>query len=365
MEVLIQSIKNRIASVYMALDVFNNLYKDVNNVNKDAIEITQEVPSILQFLRELIDICSSKQASNLKSLLKDIDRCLFDLCQNLRNNQKLRIHAILRRLKRLLPELRFAINSDNALNLSDERNKELTQKLEYQTKKTQELEALVNNYNAQLSAIQAERNSLLEELNKTNEEAKRLAKVINDTLKPSTAGAVTLNTSFQDRFNEVSKKQIRIWWLIGAGSFLAATILIGSIILFGLWFCKDVEIEYNDNVIVNLVGRLSMMSITMMGAVFCANQYTKQKTLIEDYAYKAAIAKSIAAFSEELREKSPEEYSKYIALVTKEIYQDPLRKRGKEKEDLKKSKEDFTISEESLGLIEKIIKIAKIQDTNS
>ena len=60
----------------------------------------------------------------------------------------------------------------------------------------------------------------------------------------------------------------------------------------------------------------------------------KQKNLAEDYAYKSVLTKSIVAFSEELREKDSEGYSQYISTVLKEIHQDPLRKRSKEKDEI-------------------------------
>ena len=91
-----------------------------------------------------------------------------------------------------------------------------------------------------------------------------------------------------------------------------------------------------------------MVPLTITGAIFCANQYTKQKNLIEDYAYKTTIAKSIIAFSEELRTKDPERYAEYISTILKEIHQDPLRKRGK-------NSDEFSLDKESTGLIEKLI----------
>lgn len=101
--------------------------------------------------------------------------------------------------------------------------------------------------------------------------------------------------------------------------------------------------------IYNLIGRLSMIPFTIAGAIFCANQYTKQKNIIEDYAYKTVLAKSIIAFSEELREKSPERYAEYLSTILKEIHQDPLRKRGKERESI--------TFKDSQGTIEKVIEL--------
>ena len=124
-----------------------------------------------------------------------------------------------------------------------------------------------------------------------------------------------------------------------------ATLSIGIWIVTGWGLNESTD---QNQMILNLVGRLSMIPFTIAGAIFCANQYTKQKNIIEDYAYKTTIAKSIIAFSEELRSKDPERYAEYISTILREIHQDPLRKRGKDKE-------DFTLNKDSAGLIEKVI----------
>ena len=84
--------------------------------------------------------------------------------------------------------------------------------------------------------------------------------------------------------------------------------------------------------IFTLVGRFSMIPLTIYAAYYCASQYNKQNILSNDYAYKTTLAKSMVAFSEELK-KDPEKYQEYITTVLKEIHQDPLRKREKGHED--------------------------------
>ena len=105
----------------------------------------------------------------------------------------------------------------------------------------------------------------------------------------------------------------------------------------------------NTDRLYTLIGRLSLIPFTLLGALFCANQYVKQKNLIEDYAYKAVLSKSIVAFSENLRDNDPEKYAEYISIVLREIHQDPLRKRGKDKDD------EITIKD-STGIVNKVVK---------
>ena len=95
-----------------------------------------------------------------------------------------------------------------------------------------------------------------------------------------------------------------------------------------------------------------MIPFTITGSIFCANQYIKQKNIIEDYAYKTVLAKSIIAFSEELRtndNNTSDYYKEYISTILKEIHQDPLRKRVQDKE--------VVSLKDSKGLIEKLIEL--------
>lgn len=149
-----------------------------------------------------------------------------------------------------------------------------------------------------------------------------------------------LSAAFSHQLDTASNKHARLWWLGGAIIFILATLSIGIWIVTGWGLNESVD---QNQMILNLVGRLSMIPFTIAGAIFCSNQYTKQKNIIEDYAYKTTIA-----FSEELRSKDPERYAEYISTILREIHQDPLRKRGKDKE-------NFTLNKDSAGLIEKVI----------
>jgi hypothetical protein len=157
-----------------------------------------------------------------------------------------------------------------------------------------------------------------------------------------------LSAAFSEQLEETKSKKNTIGWLAGAIIFLGITILIGVWIITGWWI--DTTASTENQMLLNLIGRLSMIPFTITGSIFCANQYTKQKNLIEDYAYKTTIAKSMVAFSEELRNKDPERYAEYISTILKEIHQDPLRKRGK-------NADEFTLNKESTGMIENLISL--------
>ena len=61
---------------------------------------------------------------------------------------------------------------------------------------------------------------------------------------------------------------------------------------------------------------------------------------------------SIVAFSEELRHGESNNYSEYISVMLKEIHQDPLRSRGKDKDSEVEIKG-------TLGILDRIITMAK------
>lgn len=191
-------------------------------------------------------------------------------------------------------------------------------------------------YESKLNEYTQEHITKLEEAKQLIEEAKTALHYKN---------AEGLSAAFSHQLDTASNKHARLWWLGGAIIFILATLSIGIWIVTGWGLNESVD---QNQMILNLVGRLSMIPFTIAGAIFCANQYTKQKNIIEDYAYKTTIAKSIIAFSEELRSKDPERYAEYISTILREIHQDPLRKRGKDKE-------DFTLNKDSAGLIEKVI----------
>jgi len=110
-------------------------------------------------------------------------------------------------------------------------------------------------------------------------------------------------------------------WLVAGIVFM---LLISGI---SYWILSGQSIETNV-----LIGRILMIPILSIGLYFCISQYNKQKTIIEDYAYKTVIAKAIVGFSEQIKKNETEntdEYATYMKTALAEIHQDPLRKRSK------------------------------------
>jgi hypothetical protein len=162
-------------------------------------------------------------------------------------------------------------------------------------------------------------------------------------------------------FDAQCKYLTGIWGYKLWGWLVASVISILGIIAIGIWLITTQHSQGNGDyslIWIQIFGKLSMIPLLITATIFCANQYTKQKGLLEDYSYKLRLAQSMVAFSEELREKDSEKYKEYLSNVLKEILKDPLRIRI----DPNKSsttKSDALISKDSLPLLEKLLSLVQ------
>lgn len=190
-------------------------------------------------------------------------------------------------------------------------------------------EKVINNYIQKLSDKEAQLESLE---NKTKlyeklmlafeQEHSDKMKTIGETIIKSRqalnyATADGLSAAFQSQYEKELKSKPWLW-MVGASINLLGTIALGIIILF-----------YTPSNIPSLIARIAILPFPVIGAIFCANQYTKIINVIHDYAYKAAITKSIVGFSDQLlsSDKTGSLYPDYLKQALNEIYKDPLRKR--------------------------------------
>lgn len=174
-----------------------------------------------------------------------------------------------------------------------------------------ELEQKIIENDKAISKYEEERKTLLKEAEALIESAKT-------ALNYKTAEG--LSASFSEQYKNSNKTWISGGWILGA--FVCLLITLG----LGIWFLHNIS---EDNKWYFIVGRFLLLPMPIIGAIFCANQYTKQKNITEDYAYKTVIAKSIVGFSEQLKKNSTDnsEYITYIAKALEEIHKDPLRAR--------------------------------------
>lgn len=276
---------------------------------------------------------------------EQLESCLGDIRKQqetlriMQTDEQAELSSIKETLKTVSNNEKIISQNLEKTNLAKKIFDDFLQKISERESQLQQQESETSKYNDALKNFASDYAVKLEEAKMLINEAKAALNYKN---------AEGLSAAFSEQLEETKSKKNTIGWLAGAIIFLGITILIGVWIITGWWI--DTTASTENQMLLNLIGRLSMIPFTITGSIFCANQYTKQKNLIEDYAYKTTIAKSMVAFSEELRNKDPERYAEYISTILKEIHQDPLRKRGK-------NADEFTLNKESTGIIENLISL--------
>ena len=164
----------------------------------------------------------------------------------------------------------------------------------------------------------------------TKEQGKYLGKAHELIEQSKKALQYTTSVGLSASFDAQCKK-LKGWYSFKLWSWLVASaISVIGVILIGKWLINIGHNTINGDVTsmwMQIIGRISMIPLLVAATIFCAGQYSKQKALLEDYSYKLTLAKSMVAFSEELREKDPERHREYLSMVLSEILQDPLRHR--------------------------------------
>jgi hypothetical protein len=323
------------------------------DINKKLLEQSNEFKEVLN------DIISIKEAS---IVVKDItDEKLKEISANFvkleekiqevedakieieENSEKLKgINTSLEKIKEDADDkLEKIVESFNSVKSNEKIIDNFAQKVQERDKKLTELQNLTEENKKKVSDYEKERIKILEEADVLIENAKK-------ALNYSTASG--LSESFQTQHSEAGKWWKSIFWISGAAVFILIAISIG------IWIASD-----ETDKIHLIIGRIALIPLPIIAAIFCANQYVKQKNIIEDYAYKMVLAKSIVGFSEQLKKDPSQdkgEYIHYIKVALEEIHRDPLRKRISKNETNKSSVENLGVKD-ILEVAERIVKLGK------
>ena len=156
------------------------------------------------------------------------------------------------------------------------------------------------------------------------EQSKSVLEKANEIL--TTSGSVVLGKNFEGQYEE-AKKGLKVWPVFG-GAFLLLAI---SICIYAI----QTHVEKGEAAII--ISRLAIAPIALIGVWFSANQYVKQKQIIEDYAYKKTLALSLVSFKKELKETKTNHEREYMLEVLKELHKSPLESLDKKyiREELK------------------------------
>ncbi|WP_300675500.1 hypothetical protein [Soonwooa sp.] len=159
-----------------------------------------------------------------------------------------------------------------------------------------ELEQRTSENDKKLEEYETERKKVLGE-------AEQLIQNAKTALHYSTASG--LSESFDTQYTAAKKWQLSALWIGGATFFILVAIGLG------IWITVEKTSDLH-----LLIGRIALLPLPIVAAIFCSNQYVKQKNIIEDYAYKMVLAKSIVGFSEQLKKNPSEDNTKYFVINT-------------------------------------------------
>lgn len=340
-----KQIADNLINILSYLESPTNLYSYIENLKiiLRTYNIRNFSENLIQFEEEIDDIKSTR--INLEEILaisNELEEKITDKSDEivkLYDEAEEKLEDIQEKFRDIKDELEsISRKTEDAQSLNEEleeikktADSHLTDITDFRTK-SESNQKLIENF---ATKVQDRDNRLTEleqkiiendkALLKYEEERKNLLKKAEDLIESAKIAlnyktAEGLSASFSEQYKNSNKTRISAGWISGAIFCLLITVFLG------VWFLYFMNEE---NKWFLIVGRLLLLPIPIIGAIFCANQYTKQKNIAEDYAYKTVIAKSIVGFSEQLKKNSTDnsEYITYIAKALEEIHKDPLRAR--------------------------------------
>jgi hypothetical protein len=321
--------------------------KEIVNTLKIKLQLQDELVAVKKIKDEIEEnnksINEEFEVSNekLNSINKELDSILERKEELIEHSEKLEVtNSELVTIKENAKErLEKIVESMNESKSNEKLISSFASKVQERETKLSELEQKTTENTSQLVEYEEERKSILSE-------AKELIKNAKQALNYKTAQGIS--ASFQEHYNTSNNKWILAGWISGAIFCMLGTIGLG------IWILLE-----NATDIGLIIGRILLLPLPILGTIFCANQYTKQKNIIEDYAYKMVLSKAIVGFSEQLKKNGTtenEEYIHYIKTALEEIHKDPLRKHDKKEEKVGSNSK----LKELVEIAEKIVNISKL-----
>lgn len=347
---LIEHLKRILRSYY-------NMRTNANRMivfEKKLEELAKQSEHLIQVLEE---------AREKEKAIDDIHSAISEQSDSISRKEE-SIYALLKQseknkeeLDKLQEELEIVADEIRTLNRTSSEAKEQTIAYKDEVKEfveeIGEYQKKIKKQDAEFKAFQI---TLDENTTKQQQYLSEAHKLIEDSkVALSYTTSVGLSSSFDAQCKEIKGwKSFKLWsWLVASAVGVIGVICIGVWLIYGNHHANDGNIT---SMWMQIIGKISMIPLLVTTIVFCANQYGKQKNLLEDYSYKLALAKSMVAFSEELREKDSERYKEYLSTVLNEILKDPLRTRIDPNKN-KTTKGEALLSNESLATFEKIISL--------
>jgi hypothetical protein len=311
-------------------DEFHQALKFINEIKEKATNSNTSVSEKLEAI--------TKKFEELEEKIEEVDEVKTEIVTNSDNLKT--INAGLLKVKEEADEnLEGIVESYNEVKSNEKVINSFAQKVQERDNRLGELQQLTEENKKKLIDYDVERAKILDD-------AKKLIESAKTALNYKTAEGIS--ESFQTQLKDARTWYFSVSWILGASIFIITAIFLG------IWVAFD---KTNDLHLI--IGRIALIPLPIIAAIFCANQYVKQKNLIEDYAYKMVLAKSIVGFSEQLKKDPSEdkgEYIHYMKVALEEIHKDPLRKR--DQKPVENKIENFSIKE-ILEVAERMVKIGK------
>jgi hypothetical protein len=315
-------------------DQFAEVLKEVNTI-RDTAEVAKD--SIEEKIKEIAD-----KLEVVEEKIQEVEEVKTEIEEN---SEKLKaVNIALEKIKTDADvNMEGIVESFNEAKANEKIINSFAQKVQERDNRLGELQQQTEENKQKLTDYENERIKILDE-------AKKLIESAKTALNYKTAEGIS--ASFQTQHDDARKWQFSGTWIIAASIFIA--IAIG----LGVWILTEKADELHI-----IIGRIALIPLPILAAIFCANQYVKQKNIIEDYAYKMVLAKSIVGFSEQLKKDPSEdkgEYVHYMKVALEEIHKDPLRRRNNKITAAKTDNkiENFSIKD-VVEMAERIVKIGK------
>ena len=258
---------------------------------EENVEDVGEIRKQAQAAQENIQLAIEQHATftELFNNLKEMSGQLGNLQQQDQSRSE--------EIKKLLTS---AKSNEGAVTIFANRIGKMENQLSEQEQKTQQYETHLAEYQEQHEKIQK----------KAGELTVRAEEILSEAATANLGGALN------QRYKEESKKWRRnLLWLLGAAGFVLIAMWLGYMLVSG-----------QENITLGAaVARLTILSVAVSGAWFCASQYVRYRNILDDYGYKSVLAMSIVAFLDQFTD--PQERADYLKIVLGEIHQDPLRKK--------------------------------------
>jgi hypothetical protein len=351
-----QQIHNTLKSLVTQLSQISGVQYKYNAANPNAASFAQAIISAIINLTDFVEsaklqerlkgfgdyVSETKELSRIKTaynkLVKEIENAndLNSKVQNTYENFVKLTDSLSKSIKELELEKKQIENLNSHIKSISDTVIKNNQEVEDRKLKIIAFHNNIEEYQTSIKQLETKAKTIIEQ----DEIIKDLINQAEKALQLKSAEGIS--AAFSTHHSNTSEKNTLTWWMIGASVFILAALSLT------VWIVSGKGI-INPDSISSIVGRVVAVAISITGATFCAKQYVKQKNIIEDYAYKSVLSKSIIAFTEEIKKRDSTKVADYLTQVLSEIHKDPLRTRD--------NNEDKNIGLDAPELAKKLLEI--------